>query len=155
MSYSVLYQYSCNLDIEKLGYRKYADRKVSEIKKALLERNQVDAIIIRTGYVDLEERISLDGLKHIDPWSVIDYDCRLTTFKSFENVELLDCIKELCINESFIFNNNQAIDSIDLIARLNYADFCNGCDPESIYSMEWIKINNFVVLLIDMDTESG
>ena len=155
MSYIQLYQYSCNLDIEKLGYREYADRKVSEIKKVLLERNQVDAIIICTGYVDLEERISLDGLKHIDPWAVIDYDFRLTTFKSFENVELLDCIKELCINECFIFNNNQAIDTIDLIPRLKYADFCACCDPESIYDLEWMKIDNFVVLLVDMDTESG
>jgi len=115
----------------------------------LVNRNEVDAIIINTCYFD---RLTLEDIKNLKVNAIIEYE----NVMSFDGVveDFYDMFKEQDL-QGLVFKSTKAIDTVELIRKLADIDYCAHCNVQNITDLVWYTVNGKTILYVAIDTESG
>lgn len=115
--------------------------------------NDVDCIVIQTGYTD---RIieSKSMLAKLHPAAVVSKSAMTPYVKN----ELLYKLTQLCkiADDYVVFNKSFAIKALELVEKLRRLDYCGCCNITNVYKATWHTFeNDVVVLTVEVDCESG
>ena len=137
----------------QFSYRDYDDQEdynekkfIDDYKKELSKRNNVDAIIISTGYLDY---LKPKNIKELNVSAIIEEDITVFNGGGIEN--LYEIFKDEEI-EGLVFKNTRATDAIDLILKLGKINYCAECGMRNIDRLVWYNIDDKTILYVSVDT---
>ena len=140
------YSYSCDFEDEDQDYDE--DVAADAYKTQLTNKRAVDAIVISTFYLD---RLTPENIKNLGVCAMIDDDT-VTVFG--ESEDFYDVFNENDL-PGLVFKTTDALDTIELIQKLNEIEYCAHCNVPNISEMIWYTVNGKTVLYVSIDTESG
>jgi hypothetical protein len=119
------------------------------------ELQKIDCIAIYTGYTD---RIisSKKRLKNIMPAVIFtDKFWNKDLHPKVFDQSIYEMVKPVISDGAVAFKANEVMKVFEYIDILNNADYCEFCNSNNLYRLEWYKNNDKVILVAHVDTESG
>jgi hypothetical protein len=146
---TVAYEYSYSFEPEDENEDYDEAVAFDAYKSQLVDRNEVDAIVINTCYFD---RLTLGDLKQLKVSAIIEDE----NIISFDGVveDFYDTFKEHDL-QGLVFKSIKAIDTVELIRKLADIDYCAHCNVQNITDLAWYTVNGKTILYVAIDTESG
>ena len=124
------------------------DDAIKTYKMQLADRNEVDAIVISTYYLD---RLTLKNIKELKMSAIIEDDGVITFDNEIE--EFYDSFKNEDL-QGIVFKTTNAIDTLELIGKLESIGYCANCNVQNISDLIWYNVDGKVVLYVSIDTKS-
>ena len=146
---TVAYEYSYSFEPEDDSEDYDEAVAFDAYKTQLVDRNEVDAIVINTCYFD---RLTLGDIKELKVSALIE-DEKVISFDGVVE-DFYDTFKEQDL-QGLVFKSTKAIDTIELIRKLADIDYCAHCNVQNITDLIWYTVNGKTILYVAIDTESG
>jgi hypothetical protein len=121
---------------------------VAEYYKELSKRNNVDAIIISTGYLDC---LTLANLKELGVTAILEQGSIVVTSGNTENFYEVFNDEEI---EGLVFKTTRAVDALKLIRKLGDLRYCLECGMRNIDKLIWYNVDEKTILYVSIDTVS-
>lgn len=151
------FNFSWNDDLDFEDQCIHYENQWAKLFKSRPYLEDVDCIVIRTGYTDrIIESRSL--LAKLNPAVVVTDKVWAPTLAPYVKNRLLHKISNITNFEDgyVVMNERSGKKALELIEKLGRLDYCGCCDVTNVHTATWYTSDNDIVVLgLEVDCESG